>query len=180
MKPCQFLQQRNRSMWNSRCFGALKFEHHYETVVAAEVHESCCLTLHVVMNVMNAALCSVIEMFDLLLLFFSFEPGRKQKTPKKFTGEQPSISGTFGLKGNTNTHTRTHIHTRTHTHAHTHIHVLYNGEDLPWLLLFLKSKFWSIKATKDLTLTLYVLHFMCEKIILSLYEAVFIFVPAAS
>ncbi|XP_070695710.1 zinc finger protein 512B isoform X2 [Pempheris klunzingeri] len=24
---------------------------------------------------------------------------RKQKTPKKFTGEQPSISGTFGLKG---------------------------------------------------------------------------------
>nr|XP_034979057.1 LOW QUALITY PROTEIN: zinc finger protein 512B [Zootoca vivipara] len=25
--------------------------------------------------------------------------GRKQKTPKKFTGEQPSISGTFGLKG---------------------------------------------------------------------------------
>ncbi|CDQ84856.1 unnamed protein product [Oncorhynchus mykiss] len=26
-------------------------------------------------------------------------PGRKQKTPKKFTGEQPSISGTFGLKG---------------------------------------------------------------------------------
>uniref|UniRef100_A0A4W3II51 Zinc finger protein 512 n=1 Tax=Callorhinchus milii TaxID=7868 RepID=A0A4W3II51_CALMI len=28
-----------------------------------------------------------------------FEPGRKQKTPKKFTGEQPSISGTFGLKG---------------------------------------------------------------------------------
>ncbi|KTF85693.1 hypothetical protein cypCar_00007514 [Cyprinus carpio] len=38
-------------------------------------------------------------MFDLLLLFFSFEPGRKQKTPKKFTGEQPSISGTFGLKG---------------------------------------------------------------------------------
>ncbi|XP_021171934.2 zinc finger protein 512B isoform X3 [Fundulus heteroclitus] len=28
-------------------------------------------------------------------------PGRKQKTPKKFTGEQPSISGTFGLKGMT-------------------------------------------------------------------------------
>ncbi|XP_019723977.1 zinc finger protein 512B isoform X3 [Hippocampus comes] len=27
--------------------------------------------------------------------------GRKQKTPKKFTGEQPSISGTFGLKGMT-------------------------------------------------------------------------------
>lgn len=27
------------------------------------------------------------------------ESGRKQKTPKKFTGEQPSISGTFGLKG---------------------------------------------------------------------------------
>eukprot|EP00063_Salmo_salar_P072600 XP_014047435.1 PREDICTED: zinc finger protein 512B-like isoform X1 [Salmo salar] len=27
------------------------------------------------------------------------KPGRKQKTPKKFTGEQPSISGTFGLKG---------------------------------------------------------------------------------
>ncbi|CAJ1085017.1 zinc finger protein 512B isoform X1 [Xyrichtys novacula] len=26
---------------------------------------------------------------------------RKQKTPKKFTGEQPSISGTFGLKGMT-------------------------------------------------------------------------------
>lgn len=26
---------------------------------------------------------------------------RKQKTPKKFTGEQPSISGTFGLKGKT-------------------------------------------------------------------------------
>uniref|UniRef100_A0A8C0FWW1 Zinc finger protein 512B n=1 Tax=Bubo bubo TaxID=30461 RepID=A0A8C0FWW1_BUBBB len=32
-------------------------------------------------------------------LFLSFESGRKQKTPKKFTGEQPSISGTFGLKG---------------------------------------------------------------------------------
>ncbi|XP_037628734.1 zinc finger protein 512B isoform X5 [Sebastes umbrosus] len=29
------------------------------------------------------------------------KPGRKQKTPKKFTGEQPSISGTFGLKGMT-------------------------------------------------------------------------------
>lgn len=29
----------------------------------------------------------------------SSESGRKQKTPKKFTGEQPSISGTFGLKG---------------------------------------------------------------------------------
>ncbi|XP_077464430.1 zinc finger protein 512B isoform X1 [Stigmatopora argus] len=27
--------------------------------------------------------------------------GRKQKTPKKFTGEQPSITGTFGLKGMT-------------------------------------------------------------------------------
>jgi len=35
-----------------------------------------------------------------LPLFLSFESGRKQKTPKKFTGEQPSISGTFGLKGN--------------------------------------------------------------------------------
>lgn len=35
-----------------------------------------------------------------LSLFLSFESGRKQKTPKKFTGEQPSISGTFGLKGN--------------------------------------------------------------------------------
>uniref|UniRef100_A0A8D2NJK2 Zinc finger protein 512B n=1 Tax=Zosterops lateralis melanops TaxID=1220523 RepID=A0A8D2NJK2_ZOSLA len=34
-----------------------------------------------------------------LSLFLSFESGRKQKTPKKFTGEQPSISGTFGLKG---------------------------------------------------------------------------------
>lgn len=31
--------------------------------------------------------------------FLSPESGRKQKTPKKFTGEQPSISGTFGLKG---------------------------------------------------------------------------------
>uniref|UniRef100_A0A670Z797 Zinc finger protein 512B n=1 Tax=Pseudonaja textilis TaxID=8673 RepID=A0A670Z797_PSETE len=31
--------------------------------------------------------------------FLLFELGRKQKTPKKFTGEQPSISGTFGLKG---------------------------------------------------------------------------------
>lgn len=31
--------------------------------------------------------------------FFTTELGRKQKTPKKFTGEQPSISGTFGLKG---------------------------------------------------------------------------------
>lgn len=30
---------------------------------------------------------------------FNIELGRKQKTPKKFTGEQPSISGTFGLKG---------------------------------------------------------------------------------
>uniref|UniRef100_A0A8D3A5R5 Zinc finger protein 512B n=1 Tax=Scophthalmus maximus TaxID=52904 RepID=A0A8D3A5R5_SCOMX len=29
---------------------------------------------------------------------------RKQKTPKKFTGEQPSISGTFGLKGKCYTH----------------------------------------------------------------------------
>lgn len=38
-----------------------------------------------------------------LSLFLSFESGRKQKTPKKFTGEQPSISGTFGLKGNTGT-----------------------------------------------------------------------------
>ncbi len=35
MKLCQFLQQRNRSMWNSRCFGALKFEHHYETVTCS-------------------------------------------------------------------------------------------------------------------------------------------------
>lgn len=33
--------------------------------------------------------------------FLSPESGRKQKTPKKFTGEQPSISGTFGLKGKT-------------------------------------------------------------------------------
>lgn len=38
-------------------------------------------------------------LFDHSLLCFSLEPGRKQKTPKKFTGEQPSISGTFGLKG---------------------------------------------------------------------------------
>ncbi|GLD48584.1 zinc finger protein 512B isoform X4 [Lates japonicus] len=29
---------------------------------------------------------------------------RKQKTPKKFTGEQPSISGTFGLKGRNFSH----------------------------------------------------------------------------
>lgn len=35
--------------------------------------------------------------------FLSPESGRKQKTPKKFTGEQPSISGTFGLKGETPT-----------------------------------------------------------------------------
>ncbi|KAJ8779170.1 hypothetical protein J1605_013021 [Eschrichtius robustus] len=34
-----------------------------------------------------------------VLCFLSPESGRKQKTPKKFTGEQPSISGTFGLKG---------------------------------------------------------------------------------
>lgn len=33
------------------------------------------------------------------MFYFSPDPGRKQKTPKKFTGEQPSISGTFGLKG---------------------------------------------------------------------------------
>lgn len=33
------------------------------------------------------------------VFYFSPDPGRKQKTPKKFTGEQPSISGTFGLKG---------------------------------------------------------------------------------
>lgn len=38
-----------------------------------------------------------------LSLFLSLESGRKQKTPKKFTGEQPSISGTFGLKGNSGT-----------------------------------------------------------------------------
>ena len=41
--------------------------------------------------------------FDHSLLCFSLEPGRKQKTPKKFTGEQPSISGTFGLKGKNGT-----------------------------------------------------------------------------
>lgn len=41
------------------------------------------------------------RLFDqsLRLRFLSPESGRKQKTPKKFTGEQPSISGTFGLKG---------------------------------------------------------------------------------
>lgn len=33
------------------------------------------------------------------MFYFSPTLGRKQKTPKKFTGEQPSISGTFGLKG---------------------------------------------------------------------------------
>lgn len=46
------------------------------------------------------AACSRRVCFTLLCaLCFSLEPGRKQKTPKKFTGEQPSISGTFGLKG---------------------------------------------------------------------------------
>uniref|UniRef100_A0A8C3YCG1 Zinc finger protein 512B n=1 Tax=Catagonus wagneri TaxID=51154 RepID=A0A8C3YCG1_9CETA len=35
---------------------------------------------------------------------------RKQKTPKKFTGEQPSISGTFGLKGLAKAEDRSRIH----------------------------------------------------------------------
>lgn len=37
--------------------------------------------------------------FDRVVLYVCLNTGRKQKTPKKFTGEQPSISGTFGLKG---------------------------------------------------------------------------------
>lgn len=41
----------------------------------------------------------VFLLYNLTLWWFSPDPGRKQKTPKKFTGEQPSISGTFGLKG---------------------------------------------------------------------------------
>lgn len=42
----------------------------------------------------------VLYVFDrFFALCVSLGPGRKQKTPKKFTGEQPSISGTFGLKG---------------------------------------------------------------------------------
>ncbi|XP_057557799.1 zinc finger protein 512B isoform X2 [Hippopotamus amphibius kiboko] len=35
---------------------------------------------------------------------------RKQKTPKKFTGEQPSISGTFGLKGLAKAEDKARIH----------------------------------------------------------------------
>ncbi|XP_047626539.1 zinc finger protein 512B isoform X1 [Phacochoerus africanus] len=35
---------------------------------------------------------------------------RKQKTPKKFTGEQPSISGTFGLKGLAKAEDKSRIH----------------------------------------------------------------------
>uniref|UniRef100_A0A8C5QRM6 Zinc finger protein 512 n=1 Tax=Leptobrachium leishanense TaxID=445787 RepID=A0A8C5QRM6_9ANUR len=35
----------------------------------------------------------------LFLFSISLESGRKQKTPKKFTGEQPSITGAFTLKG---------------------------------------------------------------------------------
>nr|XP_038961085.1 zinc finger protein 512B isoform X7 [Rattus norvegicus] len=35
---------------------------------------------------------------------------RKQKTPKKFTGEQPSISGTFGLKGLAKAEDKARVH----------------------------------------------------------------------
>uniref|UniRef100_A0A2K5DGL8 Zinc finger protein 512B n=1 Tax=Aotus nancymaae TaxID=37293 RepID=A0A2K5DGL8_AOTNA len=35
---------------------------------------------------------------------------RKQKTPKKFTGEQPSISGTFGLKGLVKAEDKARVH----------------------------------------------------------------------
>nr|XP_054366175.1 zinc finger protein 512B isoform X2 [Mirounga angustirostris] len=35
---------------------------------------------------------------------------RKQKTPKKFTGEQPSISGTFGLKGLAKAEDKSRVH----------------------------------------------------------------------
>ncbi|XP_053430864.1 zinc finger protein 512B isoform X2 [Nycticebus coucang] len=35
---------------------------------------------------------------------------RKQKTPKKFTGEQPSISGTFGLKGLVKAEDKVRVH----------------------------------------------------------------------
>lgn len=45
------------------------------------------------------AMCLRCMSWPFNALCFSPEPGRKQKTPKKFTGEQPSISGTFGLKG---------------------------------------------------------------------------------
>uniref|UniRef100_A0A8D3A5N8 Zinc finger protein 512B n=1 Tax=Scophthalmus maximus TaxID=52904 RepID=A0A8D3A5N8_SCOMX len=54
---------------------------------------------HIFCNGLHITLARYV--FDRSLHCFSLEPGRKQKTPKKFTGEQPSISGTFGLKGMT-------------------------------------------------------------------------------
>ncbi len=150
----QFLQQRNpQHVKTSRCFGALKFEHHYETVTCSRSSwvllfiTACC---HECMN-------HIMQLFALLLRCLTscccsshLSQGGSRNSKEVHRGAAILFQEHWFWKV-------THKHTNTHSY-----HVLYNGEDLPWLLLFLKSEFCSLKATKDYFNPL-CLHFIREK-----------------